>query len=82
VTRLFALCAALIAQPLVAQTVRPWTEAVVSVADFAPFEALLVGMGDWQLRHQGDLALADSGPTDMIAFRSPDSAQTEFYEVN
>ncbi len=53
--RLCAFLAVLIAAPLSAQTVRPWTEAVVSVADFAPFEALLRDMGDWELQHQGYL---------------------------
>lgn len=53
--RLLIIASVLCSYPLAAQTVRPWTEAVVSVTDFGPFERLLHDIADWELHHQGDL---------------------------
>ena len=61
---LASLAAALLATPLAAQEaaehgVAPWTEAVVSVAEFEPATRLFRHAGDWRLVLSGDLTRSE-----------------------
>ena len=57
---LFAFTTAvMMVQPATAQTVHPWTEAVVSISDMVPFETLLRDVGGWTLHHQGPVSRSE-----------------------
>lgn len=54
-----ALLSAVVASPLAAQQVEPWTEAVVSVEDIADATKLFREIGGWRVVQKGKVALAE-----------------------
>ena len=54
-----AFAASLITLPVAAQTVGPWTEAVISVEDIAQSSRLFREVGKWRITHKGKLSRSE-----------------------
>jgi catechol 2,3-dioxygenase-like lactoylglutathione lyase family enzyme len=54
--RLLALVMAMVAAPVAAQDIAPWSEAVVSVEDISDAKRLFVEVGNWRVTHKGKVA--------------------------
>ncbi len=67
------LASALAAQPAGDHGVEPWTESVVSVAEFEPATALFRYVGEWRLVQSGAIA-----PSEMSYWQLPDEAAGTF----
>ncbi len=72
-----AIALALIASsPVSAQTVEPWTEAVVSVTDIAAASKLFREAAGWRVTHKGKVARAE-----LDYWNLPDQAQASFQRL-
>jgi catechol 2,3-dioxygenase-like lactoylglutathione lyase family enzyme len=71
----FALALA-ISSPASAQTVEPWTEALISVTDIAASSRLFREIGGWRVTHKGKVARAE-----LDYWNLPDAARATFQRL-